>query len=272
MSGNIIKSPLNWYGGKFYMAKKLIEMFPEHKYYIEGFGGAGHIIMRKQPSEIDVYNDINSDLYIFFKVLRSDRRDELISKIQLTPYSRQEFLECRDKKTECIDDVEKARIFYIKTMQSFSSIGTSWSYSKNKSRRGMSQAVSKFLGNVDDNMLSCIERLREVQVENLDIIDLIEKYDNKDAFFYLDPPYISETRISGDVYDKEMPIEKHEEMLKILLNIEGKCLISGYDHDVYDILTENHWAKTALGKYKHRNGDSKGKKRNTKQEIVWKNY
>ena len=136
----------------------------------------------------------------------------------------------------------------------------------------MSQAVSKFLGNIDNNMIDCIGRLREIQVENLDIITLIKKYDNIDAFFYLDPPYISETRVSGDVYDEEMPIQKHKEMLETLLNIEGKCLISGYDHNIYDILTKNGWEKAILGEYNHRNGDSQGQKRNTKQEIVWKNY
>lgn len=268
----IVKSPLNWYGGKFYMAKKLIEMFPDHKYYVEGFGGAGHIILRKSPSEIDVYNDISEDLYNFFKTLRSDSRDELIAKIQLTPYSRQEFLRCSNNTLSNMDDIERARVFYIKTMQSFSSIGKSWSYSKNKSRRGMSQAVSKFLGNVDKNMLDCIDRLREVQVENLDIIELINKYDSEDTFFYLDPPYISETRVSDDVYDEEMPVEKHKEMLNTLLNIKGKCLISGYNHEVYDILIKNGWNRVILGKYKHRNGDTKGVKKNTRQEIVWKNY
>lgn len=160
------KSPINWYGGKYYMKKTIVELFPEHKTYIEGFGGAGHILLYKEPSEIEVYNDLNEGLYLFFKLLRNDEtRDKLIAKIQLTPYSRREFCECRDNWSNQKSEVEKARMFYIKTMQSFSGVGTSWSYSKNKSRRGISQAVSKFLGNVDENMLDVVDRLREIQIE-----------------------------------------------------------------------------------------------------------
>lgn len=199
-------------------------------------------------------------------------KDRLISAIQLTPYSRQEFYECRDNYDEQVDDIEKARRFYIKTMQSFSSIGQSWSYSKNTSRRGMSQAVSKFLGNVDDNMLSIIDRLRTIQIEKLDIIQLIEKYDSDDTLFYLDPPYVSDTRVSPKVYDKEMPIQKHNELINTLLHIKGKVILSGYDNEIYNILTDNNWNKINIGDFKNRNGDKDGCKTKTKEEFVWINY
>lgn len=177
--------------------------------------------------------------------------------------------DCWENET---DEFEKARKFYIKTMQSFSGVGQSWSYSKNKSRRGISQAVSKFLGNVDENTLSVIDRLREIQIENLDIIDLIDKYDSEETLFYLDPPYISETRVSTNVYDKEMPIEKHKELVDRLLRLNGKCVLSGYDHEIYDILTLNGWVKLNIGEYKNRCGDASGKKTSTKDEYVWLNY
>ena len=268
-----IKSPINWYGGKYYMKKTILEFFPEHKVYIEGFGGAGHIILNKNPSEIEVYNDINEGLYLFFKLLRCDEtRDKLISKIQLTPYSRKEFYECRDNWSEQIDDLEKARMFYVKTMQSFSGVGQSWSYSKNKSRRGISQAVSKFLGNVDENMLDVINRLREIQIENLDIIELIDKYDSIDSLFYLDPPYIAGTRVSTKVYDKEMSLEKHEELIDKILKIKGKVILSGYDNNTYDKLTENGWQKINIGEYKNRCKDRDGAKTKTKEEYIWINF
>lgn len=273
---NKCKSPINWYGGKYYMKDTIIELFPKNykdMCYVEGFGGAGHILLRKERSMVDVYNDLNDGLYTFFKLLRDDeKRDSLISLIQLTPYDRKEFYECRDEWESQVEDLEKARMFYIKTMQSFSGVGQSWSYSKNKSRRGISQAVSKFLGNVDENMIDVIDRLREVQVEHFDIIDLINKYDSENTLFYLDPPYISETRISSKVYDKEMPIEKHAELIERLLDIEGKCILSGYDHDLYNALTDNGWRKINIGEYKNRCGDSDGKKTKTKDEYVWVNY
>lgn len=269
-----IKSPINWFGGKYYMKDTIISLFPEHKTYVEGFGGAGHIIFAKQPSEVDVYNDINEGLYLFFKLLRQENtKDKLISAIQLTPYSREEFYNCRDTYKESnIDDIEKARRFYIRTMQSFSSIGTAWSYSKNKSRRGMSQAVSKYLGNVDDNMLSLIDRLREIQVEHLDVIDLLDKYDSDDTLFYLDPPYIAETRTNANVYDKEMPIDKHKELIQKICNVKGKVILSGYDNPIYEELLNNGWSKINIGLYANRNREKDNEKTKLKDEYIWVNY
>ena len=268
-----VKSPINWYGGKYYMKDKIIELFPPHKIYIEGFGGAAHILLHKTRSEIEVYNDLDEGLYLFFKLLRDDNtRDILISKIQLTPYSRKEFYECRDNWKYQDDEIEKARMFYVKTMQSFSGVGQSWSYSKNKSSRGISQAVRQFLGNVDENMLDVINRLREIQIENLDIIDLIEKYDSKESLFYLDPPYVAETRVKAKVYNKEMPLDKHKELIDKLIGVQGMVILSGYDNPVYDKLTNNGWSKINIGEYKNRCRDSKGKKTKTKEEYVWINY
>lgn len=268
------KSPINWYGGKYYMKKTIIDFFPEHDVYVEGFGGAAHVLFAKNRSNIEVYNDINDGLYLFFKLLRNEEtRDKLIAKIQLTPYSRKEFYECRDNWESQEDEIEKARMFYIKTMQSYSGVGTSWSYSKGKNhRRGMSQAVSKFLGNVDENLVDVIERLREVQIENLDIIDLICKYDSEGTLFYLDPPYVPDARISKKVYDNEMSIEKHEELIKKLLEVKGKVVLSGYDNEIYNRLIENGWQKINIGEYKNRCRDSEGKKTLTKNECLWINF
>lgn len=267
------KSPINWYGGKYYMANKIIDLFPIHKTYVEGFGGAGHILLKKPPSDNDVYNDINQGLYLFFKLLRNeDTKDKLISAIQLTPFSRQEFYECKEMWETQTDEIEKARMFYVKTMQSFSGVGTSWSYSKSTSRRGISQAVSKWLGNIDTNMIDVINRLREIQVENLDIIELINKYDDTETLFYLDPPYVSETRVSNNVYDNEMPMEKHEELIKTLLHVKGKVVLSGYDNDIYNKLIENGWEKVLVGDYNNRCKESKGAKTKTKNEYVWINF
>lgn len=268
-----VKSPINWYGGKYYMKNTIIDLFPKHKYYIEGFGGAAHILLHKQSSVIDVYNDIHEGLYLFFKLLRdNETRERLLFAIQMTPYSRQEFYISRDEWENQVDEIEKARMFYIKTMQSFSGVGQSWSYSKNKSRRGMSQAVSKFLGNTDENMINVIEKLRTIQVENLDIIDLINKYDNPDSLFYLDPPYIAETRVSEKVYDNEMSNKKHQELIDKIIDISGKCIISGYDNPLYNKLTDCGWNKLNIGEYKNRCGDKESKKTKTKDEFVWVNY
>ena len=46
-----LKSPINWFGGKFYMANKIIDIFPEHKVFVEVFGGSGQLTFAKEPSQ-----------------------------------------------------------------------------------------------------------------------------------------------------------------------------------------------------------------------------
>lgn len=263
------KSPINWYGGKYYMAKDIIDIFPSHKMYVEGFGGAGHVLFRKDRSEMEVYNDLHNGLYLIFKMLR-DENEEFIRKLSLTSYSRKEFEESKSWMHE-VNEVEKARKFYVRTMQSVASNG-GWCYAKSKSRRGMCQSVSRWLGNIEENLSGAIERLKEVQIENLDVIELINKYDKDDTLFYLDPPYITETRNQKKSYDHEMNDTQHKELVDTLLDIKGKVILSGYDHPIYNKLLDHGWKKELLGNYSKRSQKTNEGKLNKGQEFVWVNF
>lgn len=270
--GILLKSPINWYGGKYYMAKDILNLFPEHKVYCEVFGGAGHILFKKKPSPLEIYNDIHEGLYLFFKLLRDEEtRLKLIERLQLTPYHRKEFIDCKDWMFEQ-DELEKVRKFYIRTMQSVACSGGGWSYSKSSSRRGMSASVSRWLGNVDEVLVDAVERLREIQIENLDFRECIKKYDSEDTLFYLDPPYIHETRTFKNCYDYEMSNEDHKDLVDLLLNVKGKCILSGYDHEIYSRLEMHGWKKIFLGSYAKRSVLSNTGKVETGQEFVWINY
>ena len=271
------KSPINYFGGKFYQAPEIISMFPEHKVYVEVFGGAGHVLFTKPRSDIEVYNDIDSGLINFFGILRDPlQAKELHRLLQLTPYSRKEFKECGQTWEKEPDNIERARRWYVSLMQSFSkSIGgkenMGWSFSKSQSRRGMSQCTSQWLSKIDDNLPEAVERLRNVQIENSDYKDLIATYDGKDTLFYLDPPYVHDTRKMTFTYEHEMSDEEHNNMIDILLKIKGKALLSGYDHKIYDRLVQNGWQRLSIGEY-----DKRSMSHNTRkakgEEIVWINY
>jgi len=268
----MIKSPINWYGGKYYMANKIINLFPEHKAFVEVFGGAAHVLFKKKPSPIEVYNDINSDLVNFFKVVRDKEKAlKLKQLLDLTPHSREEYYECRDSWRDEKDEIERVRKWYVALMQSYGGTFTSWQHGKTVSRRGMSQSTSKWLSNIEENLPSAIDRLKTVQIENLDYKQVIHKYDNKDTLFYLDPPYIHETRKSKQVYDYEMSNEQHKELVEILLKIKGKAILSGYDHKIYNELINNGWKKVFLGEF-----DKKSMNHNAEtvkgKEFVWINY
>lgn len=271
MSDKKYKSPLSWYGGKYYMAKDIIDVFPEHKLYVEGFGGAGHVLFKKPTSSMEVYNDLHNGLYLFFKYLRdTDKYQELIKQLQLTPYSREE-LNASKTWYEETNELERVRKFYVRTMQSVSNNG-GWCYSKSNSRRGMCQAVSRWLGNIDENLVDIVERLREVQIENLDIIDLLKKYDKEDTLFYLDPPYIPDTRQQKKSYQHEMTVEQHQALVTTLITLKGKVVLSGYDHDIYAPLLDHGWHKVLLGDFT-KYGQCTNTGTLTKgQEFLWCNF
>lgn len=267
------KSPINWFGGKFYMTKDIIKLFPKHKIYVEVFGGAGHLLFKKEPSEIEIYNDIDSGLYLFFKILRDKNKANILKqKLDLTPYSREEFYFCRDTWRKEKDEIEKVRKWYTCVMQSFSSNFSTWSHSKTQSRRGMSQAVSQWLGKIENDLPNAVERLKMVQIENMDYKELLKKYDSEDTLFYLDPPYIPETRKMTYKYAHELETSQHKELVDILLYIKGKVILSGYDHEIYNKLLNNGWKKIFLGEYDKRSEKSIGESRSKGQEFVWINY
>lgn len=68
------------------------------------------------------------------------------------------------------------------------------------------------------------ERLRQVQIENRPAIKIIEEFNSKDVFMYLDPPYVPDTRCCKQ-YLYEMSIEDHEELLGIIRKSDAKIMI-----------------------------------------------
>lgn len=146
--------PFRWYGGKYSHLDWLLPQLPDTKRYIEPFGGSGTVLLNRSPSPIEVYNDLDSDVTNFFKVLR-DNRDELLEKIALTPFSREEFeYAIKNQGNEDLSDIEKARLFFIRAGQVRSGLAQEatpgrWAYCKGASRRNMASAVSRWHGRLD---------------------------------------------------------------------------------------------------------------------------
>jgi DNA adenine methylase len=272
-SSNVsVKSPFAWYGGKAYYAAWLIEQFPEHVRYVEPFGGAGHVLFAKPPSTFEVYNDLDSRLVNFFAVVRDAKLfEQLRLALELTPHARQEFADILDAEP-VNDPVEMARRFFVLMRQARGGLGMSpmtaraWAVSK-RVRRTMPESVSKYLSAID-GLLEVHDRLREVTIEHLPALEVIDKYDDKDTFLYLDPSYLPETRHGkkAATYGCEMTYEDHVALLDRILASMGKVMISGYASQLYDDKLKG-WRREELAATSHVANSGQ-----PRVEVTWVNY
>ncbi|MDQ7818741.1 MAG: DNA adenine methylase [Melioribacteraceae bacterium] len=259
--------PFNYFGGKFGHADWVIKHLPQTKSYVEVFGGSAVILINKKPCPIETYNDLNSTVVNFFRMLR-EKPNELLNKIFLTPYSKEEYLFCyQHLNGGGQDDVERARRFFVAVGQSFNgtySRQTGWKMSTKESRAIISEAVNRWITKLP-NLVTIIERLRRVQIANYDFRLIFKKFDGPDTLFYCDPPYMHETRCNNNEYEFDMSDTDHKELLEICKAAKGRVAISGYDNPIYN---------------KHLKGFYKliaNKKPTTivhslRQEILWTNY
>lgn len=239
----ILRSPIPWFGGKNLLSPTLLKLLPDHKIYVEVFGGGASLLLNKVPAQVEVYNDLDSGLVNFFRVLRDPEKfAQLREKAALTPFAREEWREFREWWDRTEDDVERAYRWYVVARMSFSgNFGSSWQHSVTLSRNGMSCAVFKWLASLEA-LPQIHARIMRVQIEHQDFRTILERYDTPDTLFYMDPPYVPDTRRAGQ-YDHEMTKEDHEDMVRIMLQLKGKVCLSGYAHPVYQPLESAGWKR-----------------------------
>lgn len=246
-----MKAPFMWYGGKGNMIAKLLSLVPDGGLpYCEPFCGAASLFFARPPAPVEVLNDLDGNIVNLFRVLQDEEKATALERrLYWTPYARAE----RKRAYEILmkgtwkDDVERAWAFFVCANQGFSGKAycTSWSFAVTKDTNGMADTTNKWL-----KRLSLFgvwrERLARVQIESMDAVKVIEYYDNPEAVFYLDPPYVHETRSEGmrDVYVNEMSDEDHRRLIKVILECKGAVVLSGYDSDLYRRLDDAGWERT----------------------------
>jgi len=275
------RSPTGYIGGKGNLVAKLLKYVPPHRVYVEAFGGGASLLFAKIPSPVEVYNDIDEDLVNFFRVLKDPEKfSRFYAKVVLTPYARSEYKYCVESWPECEDDIERTYRWFVAIRMSFSgAIRRGWSFNITKSRRGMAGAVSRWLSILEE-LPTIHERFRQVQVEQLDFREVIPKYDTVNTFFYLDPPYLLETRKATKLYNYEMTTEDHKDLVEILLGVKGMVMLSGYINKLYEELERRGWERKdfeticyAVGKTRYTNilGEGSARQKVPRIESIWLN-
>ena len=273
-----------YFGGKYYMVNNILNIMPEHKRYLEPFGGAGSILLNK-PIRHDIYNDVNQNVVTLFNVLRDKEKFEEFKRLlYLTPFSREVHKNYKKDldNNNISSDIERAYKWYYVLRNSFSGVyGGSFAINQ-----GLNNAwpIFSYLNGID-KLDYIVERLRHVVIENKDFRDIFDIYvsqwDN-DSIVYCDPPYVPETRKSGS-YEYEMSLDDHVDLVELLIKYENqvKFILSGYANDLYKKLEDRGWQRIdfdtvcrAAGRTKTSKlkGNNMLKEHQKRVESVWINY
>ena len=230
---------LKYPGGKWRIADWIISHFPEHKVYVEPFFGSGAVFFSKKPVYIETINDLDGDIVNLFRVCR-EYPDELAQLIELTPFARDEFAACYERSE---DPIEQARRTIVRYHQSFGTSNSSRNSWRNVQTYGGPRCATMW-NYLPAAVMECVDRLKEAQIENIDAVEIIRRYDDKNTLIYCDPPYLPGLR-KRSIYACEMSEQKHIELLDALRESHSMVVISGYDSELYNIKLQGWNTDTA---------------------------
>lgn len=231
---NVQHPVLKYYGSKFSLAQWITSFFPPHRHYVEPFGGAANVLLLKEPSKMETYNDLNNAIVNFFRMLRI-KPAELVEQIRLTPWARTEYEEAFNER-DGDSAIELARKLFYRLTMSFSGQYHSHKSSWRRFNKGTKKMRPDYLVK---NLIAASERLLSVQIENRDALRLIAETDAEDTLFYLDPPYIFSTRTTSKAYSHEMTNDAHRRFAELLYSLKGFVVLSGYPSAIYAELFES---------------------------------
>jgi DNA adenine methylase len=227
---------LRYHGAKYRLAKWLLPMFPPHEIYVEPFGGAAGVLLQKPRGYAEVYNDLDGDVVNYFRVVRDPvLRERLIEAVTFTPYARTEFELASEPAT---DPVERARRFAVRAQMGFGSAGATKGTTGFRIDTRRKYGTSQHLWARFPNNISYVgERFTGVLIENRPAIDIIQQHDSAKTLHFVDPPYMHATRVMGmgksRGYVHEMSDRDHQQLLDVLLELDGLVILCGYPHPMY---------------------------------------
>lgn len=221
---------LKYNGGKWMDGKWIVSHFPEHRVYGDLFGGGASVLMQKPRAKIEYYNDLDANVYDFFRVLR-DRPKELIRAIRWTPYSRDAYNSIKDASVD--SELQKALHFCIRCwMGRGNNLHSSFRTRGNVYGEGR-YIPAKLWADLRPYYQAAY-RLRGVAIENKDWYELAMQIDGPETLLYIDPPYPGIVRNGARLYAHDIrSVDQHRELLSNVLQLQSMIIISSYPNDLY---------------------------------------
>ncbi len=188
-----IKSPLRYPGGKAKALAQLLPFIPkEYGEFREPFLGGGSVFIyhkQRYPDKTYWVNDLNYDLYCFWKVAK-ENLSELVEQIEFIKKTSEDgrilFDSIVAQLKDDLTELQRAIRFFVLNRITFSGTVDSGGYSQ-----------KAFESRFTDSSIHRLKQLRavleNVEVSNLDYSELLY-IDGQDVFIFLDPPYFTATK------------------------------------------------------------------------------
>jgi DNA adenine methylase len=230
-SNEIVRAPFAYPGAKRNSVEHILPLLPYRKSYIEPFGGSGAILLARNKSPLEVFNDRYGGVVALYRCVKDkEKLDKLLELLSLTIHSREEWDFCKSTWSNCYDDVERAARWYYTNRYSFASKSLQFGRST-----GTQNGMSGKIINSIPNFYKVHERIKNVLIENLDWSKCFKDFDGPEAVFYVDPPYVDS---GSQIYDNELTHAQHRDLINTIFQTKGFVAVSGYTNPLYE---EQDW-------------------------------
>jgi DNA adenine methylase len=210
-----MKGPLSYIGGKSRIADQIIEIFPEHTTYVEAFAGGAQVLFHKEPSTVEVLNDLDGEVVNFFRVCQS-HNEELVRCLRFILVSRKAFAQLKSTNPEVLTDIQRAARYFYLLKNSFAALVRNPNY-----HHSVTQPPSFNITKIPEVIEAAHKRLARVQIESLPYQDILRRYDRPTTLFYLDPPYFGRKLYRFNFSDSDF-----EELEHRLRSLRGRFVLS----------------------------------------------
>lgn len=271
-------SLVQWFGGKGSQLKDLLPLIPQTRGYVEPFGGGGAVLMNRPLSSMEVYNDLNGDIVNLFRVMQDEALFKTFARmIDNTLWSKDEFRRAIDIQKSIGEDIAIQPVWRAWALYVIQNQGISGTHAKSEGNWSRSKLDNKNCdkwARLKERLQPVHDRFMQVQVDSQDGLACMTYWDAPDVTFYVDPPYVLDTRKgSGKQYEYEMENEDHAKLVEVLCQLQGSVVLSGYDHPIYEPLVEVGWE---IHRYRARASTkvasaAAGEGKPARIEVVWRN-
>lgn len=206
---------VSYIGGKNRLAKSIIEIFPEHTTYVEAFAGGAQVLFRKNPSPVEILNDLDGELVNVYRCAQQHYQ-ELIRYFEYVLVSRRWFDLFKGTDPSTLTDIQRAARYLYLLRNSFASLVRNPVYHRN-----VVQPPNFNPETIPELLENAHKRLARVQLECAPYDEIIDRFDRPTTLFYLDPPYFGRKQYRHNLGEADF-----EKLAGQLAKIRGRFILS----------------------------------------------